>query len=218
LTRTPIVGVGGSLRSGKDTFADFLVKNHGYTKVFMSEPLADALYVLNPIIWVEGTKDRPEQKEYRYFGRTYKDIFDSLMKANDGNWEETYTQIKRFPEVRSLLQRLGTDVGRNMLGEDTWVNIAKKKLLDLAREGKPAVITGIRFPNEFEMIENIDGYSVWVDRPDQEDTRDKSISQHASETSVSPEDFRSIILNNGTLKELEWKATAYHVDLISEWL
>jgi hypothetical protein len=201
LTRTPIVGVGGNLRSGKDAFADFLVKNHGYTKVFMSEPLANALYVLNPLI---GEDIR------------YRDRFDGLME-NYGDWELAYTQIKQIREVRSLLQRLGTDVGRNMLGEDIWVNIAKTKLLDLARAGKPAVITGIRFPNEFEMIENIDGYSVWVDRPDQEKPSD-AIQQHASETSVSPEDFRTILLNNGTLEELEWKATAYHVDLISDWL
>ena len=209
MTGTAIVGVGGNLRSGKDAFADFLVKNHGYTKVFMSEPLADALYVLNPIIWVEGTKDRPEQEEYRYFGRTYKDIFDSLLKANDGNWEETYTQVKKFPEVRGLLQRLGTDVGRNMLGVDTWVNIARKKLVALERAGKPAVITGIRFPNEFAMIEDIWGYTVWVDRPDQEKPSD-AIQKHASETSVKPEDFNKIILNNGTLEDLERKATEYH--------
>jgi hypothetical protein len=200
LTRTPIVGVGGNLRSGKDTFADFLVKNHGYTKVFMSEPLAEALYILNPLI---GEDIR------------YRDRFDGLMD-NYGDWELAYTAIKQIREVRGLLQRLGTDVGRNLIGEDTWVNIAKEKLLTLARADKPAVITGIRFPNEFEMIENIDGYSVWVDRPDQEDTRDKSISQHASETSVSPEDFRTIILNNGTLEDLDRKTTAYHNDLLSE--
>jgi hypothetical protein len=203
LNRTPIVGVGGNLRSGKDTFADFLVKNHGYTKVFMSEPLVEAMELLNPLIIT------PKNNVIRFNDR----LFD--LEGEFGSMAEAYTEIKKIPEVRRFLQVLGTDVGRNLIGEDTWVNIAKKKLLDLAREGKPAVITGIRFPNEFEMIENIDGYSVWVDRY-VEDTRDESIRTHASETSVSPEDFRTIILNNGTLEDLERKATAYHNDLLSE--
>jgi hypothetical protein len=45
-----IIGIGGKLRSGKDTVADHLVSAHGFTKLGTSSPLLRAALVLDPVI------------------------------------------------------------------------------------------------------------------------------------------------------------------------
>lgn len=61
-------------------------------------------------------------------------------------------EAKKNPGVRVLLQRLGTDVVRDMVDEDAWVDIMRFRVECLLREGKKVVVTGIRFPNELEAI------------------------------------------------------------------
>jgi len=45
---TNILGLSGYAQSGKDTIADYLVKNYGYTKISFADPIRKALYALNP--------------------------------------------------------------------------------------------------------------------------------------------------------------------------
>lgn len=72
-------------------------------------------------------------------------------------WEEA----KKDPEVRRLLQEIGTGV-RDLVGEDVWVNAAD--VIDRAHEG-PVVVTDVRFPNEARLIERLGGVLVRVIRP-----------------------------------------------------
>ena len=46
-------------------------------------------------------------------------------------------------KLRRLLQRMGTEVGRELFGQDFWVELAMRKL-----DG-PTVFTDCRFPNEY---------------------------------------------------------------------
>ena len=42
--------------------------------------------------------------------------------------EHDYTELKTNREVRRLLQVLGTDIGRDMIDPDLWVDIASRKI------------------------------------------------------------------------------------------
>lgn len=192
----PLVGIAGFMGAGKDAVADFLVENHGYGKTFMSEPLAEALYRLNP--WIPGVSF-PERDRMRY-----QEHVDAVG----------YTEAKRHPEVRRLLQVLGTEVGRDLIGPDTWTNVASKRL-DEIRESQGAVITGIRYPNELEMIRQAGGFMVWVDRPEITAARAKQaeLAAHSSETSVTAADCHYAVLNDETLEILA-KRTA----LAARWI
>lgn len=172
----PLVGFGGKLASGKDTAADWLVENRGYVKVFMSEPLHRAMAALNPIIASDGA--------HRY---------------NDEVAAFGYTDAKKDPEVRALLQRLGTDVGRKIIGEDVWVDIAGRKIDAIRERGFPVVITGLRFPNEVEMIRARGGALWWTERVWPEGHANAAaIDAHASENGVDFTDF-DLIIENSTL-------------------
>lgn len=175
-TLPPLIGLGGRLRAGKDTVSDYLVERYGFVKIGMSDPLVQALLTLDPMIPIDDTVEWLRVSE---FLRRY-----------------SYVTAKTNSEVRQLLQRLGTEVGRNILGENTWVDIASKTITELRAEGKPVVITGIRFDNELKMIEKLGGLPVWVERDA------GTASAHASENSVSRDDFWVTLLNSGRVSDL----------------
>jgi len=156
-----LIGIGGALRSGKDTVADYYVDSYEFKKVFMSEPLNEAALKLDP--WILLDKSiyiTGEDETYRW--------------GEEGSWVKYstliqvvgYTEAKVQAEVRKFLQMLGTEVGRQMIGENTWVDIAAKKITELREAGHPVVITGIRYPNEIEMVKNLGGHTVWIERPE----------------------------------------------------
>lgn len=175
-----LIGLGGHLRSGKDAVADHLVTEHGFVKLGMSDVLHEAMLALDPVVrvWNDGTFERY-----------------SKVIAEHG-----YVEAKKRPEARRLLQKLGTEVGRDMIGENVWANIMARKIDDHRGAGHPVVVTGIRFPNEVRMIRELGGRTVWVDRPNLA-TRG-AIAAHASENSVGEQDFDGLIVNDGTLEDL----------------
>jgi hypothetical protein len=172
-----IIGIGGALTAGKDTVADYLVEQYGFTKQFMSDPLHEHLLVLNPIVAIDD-----EGIKYRY----------ARLAAELG-----YTEMKKIPEVRRLLQVYGTELGRKRIDEDIWVNIAAKKMLADRELGRPSVITGMRYPNELHAIRRLGGILLYVDRPALQIS-----SSHDSETSVQPSNFDFVIKNDGSLEQL----------------
>lgn len=194
-----LIGLGGRMRAGKDAVGDYLAQEHGFEKMGMSDALNDALLKLNPYV--------PVETEFEFWTGYGTEEQESAGKVYD--WvpyaelheEVGYVEAKKNPEVRRLLQALGTEVGREMLGENVWVEIAEKKILEHWRSGRDVVITALRFPNELEMLERLGGTSVWIERPGEE-TSMGELSEHASENSVEPKDFDYVLMNDGTLDQL----------------
>jgi hypothetical protein len=195
---TLVIGVGGLLTAGKDVFADRLVDKHGFIKLGMSDVLAESLYALDPVV---GGRFLGQTQTFEFM--RYQELVDRVG----------YVEAKKNNEVRRLLQALGTEVGRKLLGENIWVDTARARILELAAMGEDVVITGIRFPNELEMITNlglpagpahahVDGTTVWVDRPGIE------VGTHASEATLDQNDFEYVLHNTGTLQALETRSDA----------
>lgn len=191
---TRLIGLGGLKESGKDTVADDLVDRYGYVKIQMSEPLHDALMVMNPLIPVPLEVSGLHRFITRVlFGRD-EELMDFRRYANLVA-DVGYVEAKRNPEVRRLLIDLGTNVVRKMVDDDAWVNLAKERIRQAHRDGHNVVVTGIRMPNELRMIRNLNGYSVWVDRP-------VPRTDDPSENSVMPNDFQWSIFNHYGLDHL----------------
>lgn len=184
MTKPQFIGLGGLLRSGKDATADYLVEKHGWVKMGMSDPLHESMLALDPIVSIKGH----ENKDAIWLGHypRYSFITEKIG----------YTEAKKIPEYRRLLQRFGTEVIRDIIGPDTWVDIARRRALAYMAEGKSVALTGIRFPNELQMVQEL-GRTVWVERPGLE-----SEGTHASEGSVKASDFEFTLHNSGTLSDL----------------
>ena len=105
---------------------------------------------------------------------------------------------KSEKDVRGLLQRLGTEAGRQIHGQDCWVDLAAKKIRKLLTEGKPVVITDVRFPNEVNLVRKFqNNILLHLDRPEF-----GPVNNHKSEQLDYPSIADGTIANNGSLPEL----------------
>lgn len=168
------VGISGYARSGKDTIGSILVEDFGFRQVSFAAPLKEAVYRLDP--WIPTGKPVPERLQA---------IVDEI------GWDEAK---ERHSEVRGLLQRMGTEVGRDLFDSNFWVNLTMK---DIKEEGGNVVITDCRFPNEVEAIRKIGGRLWRVERPGT-----APVNAHPSETALDNEKFNWTIINNGTIEDL----------------
>jgi hypothetical protein len=190
-----LIGLGGRLRHGKDEVADALVGQYEFQKYGMSDPLNEALLTLNPIVVATTKLDQGGESDRVVSEKVY---------YRDLHARVGYVEAKKNPEVRRLLQMLGTDVGRKMIDPDIWVKIARERIEKSLSEGKNVVITAIRFPNEVSMVEKLGGALVWVHRPGKE--FEPSKDAHASETSVNIQNFPITLHNDGELNQIPFLA------------
>ena len=98
--------------------------------------------------------------------------------------------------TRQILQKLGTEEGRDVYGEDHWCNILNEKILMYRNRGVESfIITDLRFLNEFSLIKSLGGCTVRIEAPERTNERvmaeangneeqAKGILQHRSETEL----------------------------------
>lgn len=184
---TLIVGVSGKKRTGKDTIAELLTGEHGYTRVAFADAVREVLYETNPMLF-----------SLRWLWRTLRgnpmrvaELVDTL------GWE----QAKAQPEVRRLLQRLATEAARKVLGPSIWVDTGMAKA---AAVDGPVVITDVRFPNEVAAIRAAGGIVIRVNRPSVVST-----DTHESEVALDDHDgFDAVLTNDATVADLQAAALA----------
>jgi hypothetical protein len=167
-----IIGVSGYLRSGKDSAGQALVAD-GFHHASFAAKLKDFLYAVNPWVEIQGSKS-----------------FRVRNVVDAHGWEYAKDQ---FPEVRALLQRVGTDAGRKVLGENVWVDAVMRDLPQ-----RPVVFTDVRFPNEAKAIQDAGGAVVRITRPGFTPGPDA----HVSETALDDFRFDYHVTNSGTLDDL----------------
>lgn len=98
--------------------------------------------------------------------------------------------------VREGYQSLGTDWGRNMVGEDIWLRAAKRNMENVIKAGGRAVCDDVRFDNEAELIHRLGGLVIEVGRPNLVQMT------HASEAGVNPLSLDFSIFNDGEIDGL----------------
>lgn len=168
-----IIGLSGYAQSGKDTVAELLCLNYGYKRMAFADPMREALYRLNPSIMVSAPHD---------YYLPLKQIVD----------EHGWDVAKQQPDVRALLQRMGTEVGREMFGDNFWVQYSFDKI-----EQPKIVFADVRFPNEAREILQYGG-QVWrVNR-----NGHNPVNDHPSEHAMDNFMFKHVIINAGTLDDL----------------
>jgi len=176
-----VVGIGGYAGSGKDTAAQALVAS-GWVRMAFADLLRDALYVLNPLV---TTTDR------------LQDIVDEM------GWDNAK---RALPEIRRLLQVLGTEVGRKQWADDFWVDLLFKNAKEQGVD--QLVISDVRFPNEIAAVNKALGFTLWIQRDGV-----GPVNGHASDNSLDATSFSRVIHNNGSVADLQdtvLKAVAAH--------
>lgn len=73
---------------------------------------------------------------------------------------------KKDKETRMALQKIGTEEGRDVFGNDCWTkNIKEWIIMHILRGIKRVIITDVRFYNEFDFIKSIGGTLIKVHSP-----------------------------------------------------
>lgn len=176
----PVLGISGYATSGKDTVAGILHDLYGYEQISFAKALKDCVYALDSQISV-----------ILDFGRDH-DVITVREIVDEHGWEHA----KQYTEVRRLLQVMGTEVGRNILGQNIWVDTAFSR----APEGKLLVISDVRFPNEFEAIKARGGQIWRVERKGV-----TAVNAHVSETALDGFGFDHVLFNHGSIRDLASK-------------
>ena len=195
-----LIGILGRMGSGKGTVADELVEVYGFRQDSFAATLKD---ITSQIFgWdremLSGTST--ESREFR--------------EQVDEWWSEKLG-IPNFTP-RLALQLIGTDVFRNNFHKNIWVLSAMRRYQD----GENVVISDCRFPNEVEIIRELGGRIIRVERGETpfwweiakkaaagdeaaiEEMAKPHINVHASEWAWANEKADELIRNDGTLQQL----------------
>lgn len=170
--RTSLVGLHGYAQSGKNTSGDILTEEFGYEQISFAEPLKRLALFVNPVV------------RWDYYGNTWclQEVVDDL------GWEEA----KKVGVTREFLQKLGEGV-RNILGENTWVDVAMAKV----EEGGKYAFTDCRFQNEAQAVLDRNGMVVEIERPGV-----GPVNDHVSDKRLPDEMINVTVLNAGTVEDL----------------
>lgn len=130
--------------------------------------------------------------------------FSQARRALDAWWENTIWSSAKALTARYVLQTLGTEVGRNGIGPDIWVNAAQEKV-QMTATLPVVVFSDGRFNNEFVRARQL-GWELWhIERPDARISG--GVPGHESEIDMFGPVLQRLrtrhYLNNQTLQHLE---------------
>lgn len=137
-------------------------------------------------------------------GRGYKNIsfawhfkIEAIAKGS-AEYDEVF--VTKPPRVRRLLQLIGTEQGRNLWGDDVWIDTAFCwiKLWHEQWGMNKFIVPDVRFPNEASSIQKVGGSVFRVVSNQAHNNLIERDMVHASETSLSDDDpiFDGIIMND----------------------
>lgn len=129
----------------------------------------------------------------RQFGYSTGDAFDFVYRHK----ETPIGGIPGQPTARHLMQTLGTEWGRELVHRDVWVDMWHSTLPCLATAS--TVADDMRKTNEARAIKDAGGEWWRVVRPGHEG----ETNGHSSEGALDDLEFDRVIVNDGTLAELE---------------
>lgn len=132
-----------------------------------------------------------------------------------GSYDDMFHQ--KPPSVRTWLQEEGTERGRQVYGEDCWVDAMMARLTRVKETWgfERFVVTDVRFPNEVTAIQDRGGWVFRVEAPERAAASPLSAAsrEHVSETALDGfADFDGWIYNDPIYaKTVAWQT---HVHLM----
>lgn len=176
-----IIAVIGKKRSGKDTFANYLVNNYGFKKYGFGDPVKEICKLM--------------------FGFSQEQIDTDLKEEKDTRWNIT---------PRETFQIIGTEFGRNFINqklpnlncynEQFWIRkfeLWYKEQIKLNPNIK-IVINDVRFLNEVECLKKLNAVFIKINR------HTGLIDNHISENNLNNIDIHNVnitIDNNQSIED-----------------
>ena len=200
-----VIAISGHAGAGKDTLANIIVledtwKHSKYfQKWFPDKTAFIKRFLTNKSITVDACSDI---QKVAFAGKlklalaiitdTPVECWSDQVFKNAPNMLGLTNEKNEFYTNRELLQKFGTEVGRN-INPGIWI---ESLFISLEDKGN-YIITDLRFKNEAEAIKDrLEGKLIRVNR-------DSVVMPHDSETELDDYDkFDIVIDNNGTIDDL----------------
>ena len=174
--------------SGKDTTGDYIVKNYqNWEKDSFAGTLKDAVSAI--FSW-----DRK-----MLAGETPEDR--AIREAKDEYWSKCFGYDVT---PRNMLQRFGTEILRNNLHKDIWVNSLRLKV---EKSEKNIIITDCRFKNEIDMLRNLGAKIVRIHRGEKPVWFD-TVSK-LNKSGCTPEKMLELVPELKNVHQSEWDWIGY---------
>ena len=174
-----LLGLCGYAGVGKDVAAQVLLNDLQFQRIAFADPIKGALLALDPLVPTDDGSAVVNLSEY----------------CEGKEWAQT----KESPEVRRLMQLMGTEVGRNLFDADIWVKLAERKLESTLSVGD-AVFTDVRFPNEARLIKKYGGFLIRIERPGF-----TAVNEHVSDRASESWSYDLVLENDGDIASLHSK-------------
>lgn len=170
-----LVAFAGFKGSGKDTAAQVLVDEYGFTRLAFADAVREMALVIDPIIPVKYNYGREDREV---------DVYLIMERLSDLVTAFGWDKIKRdIIEVRRFLQKLATEGVRDIISPDAWVRVLENRYPDIGSESSRYVISDCRFVNEVKFIAANNGVICWITRPsshsDGHSSETDEVSRHA---------------------------------------
>lgn len=175
-----ILGLAGYARSGKDTAGNALAEL-GWKRVAFADVLREFAYTLNPVVQSENG------------------FYTPLRWVIDEYGWNGYKRTQWSDSVRDLLQRLGTECGRELISQNIWVDATFNRM----DPNFNYVISDMRFPNEASAVLARGGSLLRIERPGI-----GPANGHKSETALDDWEFDTLV-NDGTQIDFEARVRKY---------
>jgi hypothetical protein len=175
MTAPRLIGLAGRAGTGKSTIARLLCEQHAFVEVAFADPIKRALAAM---------LDLPSA----YF-------HDPFTKDLPIDWLRNTTP-------RRLMQTLGTGWGRQMIADDLWLILARRRIERLTAQAEREHIAGIvisdlRYADEAAFV-RAQGGTVWhIVRPA------PPVEAHSSEAGITAQPGDRTCDNTGDLDRLE---------------
>lgn len=157
-----IIGITGKKFNGKDTLGNYLSK-YGYKRMAFADPLKEVL-------------------------RTVFHFNDEQLYGEDKEKPDEYWKIA----PRTVMQFVGTDLFRHQInkilpniGNNIWIEVIKRQIIEIWKTNpkQKIVMTDLRFPNEINLIKELNGTIIRVKRNIDKNDND-FVVVHESETYI----------------------------------
>lgn len=179
-----VIALTGFSRVGKDSIAQEFVDNNGFERHGFADALKEMLYNFNPVLSTSDAIEAGFVNDRIVHVQDYIDTY---------GWENS----KNFSCIREGLQILGSEAGRDVLGENIWVDTLFKR-----PTGARIIIPDCRYLNEAQAVRERGGIVIRVNR-----NGVNPVNSHASDKIDFDADYE--VNNNGTVKEVYLQILEY---------